>query len=150
VISTCGQSAPNSRSSAGRTFAPTLWYVPIRSGPDSPEVGLCCLEARGDRVGVPEQQYARLGQRDRPWAAGPVDQPLADDALQRRDLLADRGLRVAELLGRATERAVLRDRLQGDQVTQFESEPVIRFHNQYEIIHDLCLSSGVGTLRPWQ
>jgi hypothetical protein len=34
------------------------------AGVERDEVGLRGLEARGDRVGVPEQQFARLGERD--------------------------------------------------------------------------------------
>ena len=85
-----------------------------------------------------EEQLAALGQRDRTRAAGALDQPLPDDALEGRDLLADRRLGVAELFRGAAERAVLRDRLQGDQMAQLESQPIIRFHDRFDTIHDLC------------
>ena len=94
------------------------------------QVGLRGLQPRDDRVGVPEQQLARLGERDRPRAAGPLDELLADDPLERRDLLADRRLRVAEPLGRASERALARERLQGGEVPELDAEPSIRFHDR--------------------
>ena len=61
--------------------------------------------------------------------AGPLDEPLADDPLERRDLLADRRLRVAESFGGAPERALLGDRPQRGEVAQLDAEPTIRFHN---------------------
>ena len=58
-----------------------------------------CAACRRRRPRVAEEQLARLRQRDAPRAAGALDQLLADDALEHLDLLADRRLRVAELLG---------------------------------------------------
>ena len=54
------------------------------------------VQARDDRLRVAEQERARLGEGDRPRATGSLEQALADDPLERLDLLADRGLRVAE------------------------------------------------------
>lgn len=54
-----------------------------------------------------------LGEADRPAPAQAVEQRRAHDPLQRGDLLADRGLRVAEQVRRGPERAVLGDRSQG-------------------------------------
>ncbi len=85
------------------------------AGVERGEVGLRGLEPGGDRVGVPQEQRAGLGQRDGAGPAGAVDQPLADDPLQRGDLLADRRLRVAEAGGGAAEGALLGDRLEGDR-----------------------------------
>src|SRR5256885_11716320 len=48
----------------------------------------------------------------------PPGQALADRALKRRNLLADRRLRVAERLRRGGERALARHRLQRQQVTK--------------------------------
>jgi hypothetical protein len=42
---------------------------------------------------------------------------------QRGDLLADRGGRVAQALRRLRERRLARDRSQGDDVAQLETEP---------------------------
>ena len=67
-------------------------------------VGLRGVELRDDRVGVPEEEPAGVGQVDRPRAARAVDEPLADVPLELGDLLADGRLRVAELAGRAGRR----------------------------------------------
>ena len=63
---------------------------------------------------------------------GRSSEPLADEPFERLDLLADRGLGVAERLGRAAERALAGDRLQGREVTELDAEPAIRFHNGFE------------------
>ena len=76
-----------------------------------------------------EQQPPGLGQRHRARPARTLDEPDADGALERRDLLADGGLRVAEGGRRASERAFLREGLQGGEMPQFDAEPAIRFHN---------------------
>ena len=70
------------------------------------------VEPRDDRIGVAEQQQAGLGRLDAPRAAGPVEEPLSDDPLELRDLLADGRLRVAELACRRAERAIACDRLE--------------------------------------
>ena len=67
-----------------------------------------------------QHQPSGLRQRDRPRPAGPFDQLLADDALERRDLLADGGLRIPERDRRAAERALLRDGLERQQMAQLE------------------------------
>ena len=95
-------------------------------------VGLRGVELRDDRVRVPEEQPARVGQVDGPRAAGTVDEPLADVALELRDLLADGRLRVAELAGRAAEGPRAADGLEGREMPQFDAEPSITFHNRYE------------------
>src|SRR5581483_1916330 len=82
------------------------------------EVGLRGLEARDDRLRVPQQPPPRLGQRHRPRSARALDEALADDPLERRDLLADRRLGVAELLGGTAEGALAGDRLEGGQVAK--------------------------------
>ena len=81
---------------------------------------------------VAEEELARLRERDAPRSARALDEPLADHALERLDLLADRGLRVAEALGGAAERALLGDRLERGQMPQFDPEPSIRSHNRNE------------------
>ena len=61
---------------------------------------------------------------------GRVEQLLADDLLERRDLLADGGLGVAEALRRAAEGALLRDRLERREVAELNAEPLIEFHDR--------------------
>ncbi len=94
------------------------------------QVGLGGIELRDDRVRVPEEQPPRVGQVDGPRATGTVDEPLPDIALEQRDLLADGGLGVAELPGRATEGARAADGLEGREMPQFDAEPSITFHNR--------------------
>ena len=60
------------------------------AGRERAEIGLGRLQPRDDRPRVAEEQPSRLGERNRARAARPLDQPLADDPLERRDLLADR------------------------------------------------------------
>ena len=105
---------------------------PARALGEGGHVRLGRVEVRDDRVGVPEQQLAGGGQGDAAWAAGPVDEPLPDDALELRDLLADRRLRVAELAGGGAERAAAGDRLEGREMAQFDPEPTITFHYRNE------------------
>ena len=68
-------------------------------------VGAGRVEARDDRVGVAEQEEPGLGRLHAPRAAGAVEEPLPDDPLELRDLLADGRLRIAELARRAAEGA---------------------------------------------
>ena len=107
------------------------------AGPQRLQIGLRGLESRDDRIGMAEQQLTGLGQGDGPWAARPLDQLLADDPLQGRDLLADRRLGVAEPFRGPSERAGRGDRLEGGEVPQLDAEPTIRFHNENKQYHDL-------------
>ena len=50
-----------------------------------------------------------------------------------RDLLADRRLGVAELLGRARERARLRDRAQRDQMADLDAGDCIRVIDRHSL-----------------
>ena len=64
--------------------------------------------------------------------AGALDELGADDALERLDLLADRRLGVAEPLGGTAEGSLLGDRLERREMTNLDTEPSIRAHDQYE------------------
>ena len=118
---------------------PTL-LVPTLERPDAEpacvtrlegaHVGLRREEARLDRVRVTEEDAARLGQGDRARASRALDEPEPDDALEGRDLLRDGRLRVAEPLGSATERPLVGDRLEGDEVAEVEAVPAIRLHDR--------------------
>jgi hypothetical protein len=90
------------------------------------EVGLCGCQSGDDVAGVLEQHLARFGQRHRAWPAGPIDEAMADGLLQRRDLLGDRALRVAEACGRLRERAGLGDSLERHQVDALRRRRVDR------------------------
>src|SRR5690349_23323492 len=71
------------------------------------EVALGVGDPSQDRVGVPEQDLARLCQA-RPLAVA-FDQQRTRLALQSRDLLADRRLRVGQRISCGGERAALRE-----------------------------------------
>jgi hypothetical protein len=58
-----------------------------------------------------------------------MDQALADDTLQRSDLLAYRRLRVAKTICCPMERALDGDRLKSGQVPQIDLQPMISFCN---------------------
>ena len=83
------------------------------------------IEPVDDRLGVSQQQVARLGHRDRTRAAGALDELLPDDALEGGDLLAHRRLGVAELEGGAAERAGPGHGLECRQVPHLDAEPVV-------------------------
>ena len=74
-----------------------------------------------------EQPLPGIGRRHGPPAAGTVQELQAGGALERRDLLADRGLRVAELRSRSTERPRLDDRLERRQVADLDARQAIMF-----------------------
>ncbi len=84
------------------------------------EIGLGGRDPRRDCTGVGEQEGACLGEGDRLGAARPLDQPVADDPLERGDLLADRRLRIPESRRGLAERALARDRFQSQEVPQLD------------------------------
>ena len=71
------------------------------------------------------RELARPGQLHRPRSAGAVEEPVADVALERRDLLADRRLRVPELQRRRSERPLLGHGPEGRQVADLHPEPEV-------------------------
>ena len=114
-------------------------------GSDAEPAGVACLERQHvrlrreqpcvDRIGVTEEDLPGLGQRDGAGATGPLDEAKADDPLESRDLLRDRGLRIAETLGGLAERAHVRDRLERHQMTQVETHPAISVHDRMLATH---------------
>src|SRR5262245_17092733 len=76
-----------------------------------------------DRLGVPKPHLAGGREGHRPRPSGPLDELCAADLLHRRDLLADRRLRVPETGRRAANRALLGDRLEGGEMPYFDPEP---------------------------
>ena len=91
------------------------------------EVGLRRSESGDDVAGVVEQDLACFGQRHRTRPARPIDEAMTDGFLERRDLLRDRTLRVAEARRRLRERTGLGDGLQGHQVADFDADGQIVF-----------------------
>jgi hypothetical protein len=103
VISTWGHCVEKSRSQRREhTGSDALVRADTKragvAGVERSQVGLGGLEPGSDRIRVPEQELARLGQRNPTWAARAVDQPLVDDPLERRYLLADQCLGLAYLV----------------------------------------------------
>jgi hypothetical protein len=82
---------------------------------------------------VAQDEPARIRQRHRARAARPLDQLRTDQSLQGRDLLRDRRLGVAEAFRGAAEARLLGDRLERGQMTQFDPEPSIEFHDHHEL-----------------
>src|SRR4051794_16841342 len=70
------------------------------------DIGRGCVDLGDDRVGVAQQRLARLSQPDAPTTTRTLDESLPGRALERRDLLADGALGVAERFGCAGERAL--------------------------------------------
>jgi hypothetical protein len=87
------------------------------------EIRLGHSQSRADPPSVPEQNFARVCQADRLRAATPIDQALANHAFERRNLLADRRLGVAEPSGSAIERAFLGNRLEREEMAELDSNP---------------------------
>ena len=69
------------------------------------------------------EDLARPRQTDGMRAARALDQLLADDALERRDLLADGRLRVPERGRGADERCLVRDRIEGEKMAELDAQP---------------------------
>ena len=107
-------------------------------GADVEATGVAAAESVdivGDRVDpaqdvacVLEHQLAERCELDGPRATRAVEERSADESLEGRDLLAHRRLRVAETLGRATERALGGDGVEGDQVSRLELSERLHDH----------------------
>ena len=82
-------------------------HPPGAQAPDLGELARRGLERGGHGVRVAGEHPARLGEADA--AADPLDERDAGALLEASQLLAHRGLAVAERLGRRGERAVLGD-----------------------------------------
>ena len=89
---------------------------PALAGRERVEVGARGLHARHDPARVAQEELAGRRHRHGPRPAGAREQLLADDLLERRDLLADGRLGVAEPLRGAAEGALLGDCLKGREV----------------------------------
>ena len=87
---------------------------------------------------MPQQQSARVGERDGARPARTFQQPGSHDLLEVGDLLAHGGLRVAQTPRRAAERALLRDGFECGEVTQLDAQPLIVFVDRHQRKVDLC------------
>ena len=87
------------------------------------QIGARRFEVPGDRIGVPEQLAACLGELDRAPSRRARHERHADDPLERLQLLADGRLRIAQADGRAADRSLARDRLERGEMAQIETGP---------------------------
>ena len=92
------------------------------AGRERGDVGLG-REPGDDGIGVGQERLADLGQADGAGPAGSVEQRRADQPLERRHLLADAGLGVAELPGGGAERSGRDDRPERKEVAQLDALP---------------------------
>ena len=133
--------ADHAREDAGPGRLERAHADPARlAGDELVEVGAQGSEAREQAVGVAQHDVAGLGQRDRARAARPLDELEADRALERRDLLGDGRLRIAEALGRAGEGALLGDGLQGGEVARLDADESISRHDRFQSVSAFPLS----------
>ena len=116
----------NCATAFGTSAASALGNAPIRSRAGRgqlAELGLGEREALRDRVGVREQDLA--GAREPEPARLAVEQPRADLALERRDLLRDRRLGERERARRLRERALVGDRAEGEHAPRIHRQQLI-------------------------
>ena len=99
---------------------------PCRNRSSSLSIPSSCASSRRPCA---EQLLAERRQLDRAWPTGAIEHTLAGDPLERRDLLADRRLRVAQPVGGAPERALVGDRIERHEVAEFEV-PELRHEHQ--------------------
>ena len=110
---------------------------PRLAGPERRHVRTRCIEPGDDGLRVTQQELAGVGKRYGARAAWPFDEPLADDPLERPDLLADRRLGVAEPFGGTAKRLFAGDSLEGGEVAEFHAKPCIRLSDRCHEILDL-------------
>ena len=79
-----------------------------------------------------EQHLAGVGQLDGAGSARADDELLSDDPLERRDLLADRRLHVAEPRGGTAKRALLGNSRERGQVANLDAGGVIDDHGHQQ------------------
>ena len=94
------------------------------------EIGAGPCESRCEPLHVLEEALPGFGEARFGPTRRPLDEPLADDALECGHLLAHRGLRVAQLLRRPCERASARHGLERGEVAKIESRRKISEHDQ--------------------
>jgi hypothetical protein len=90
------------------------------------------VQASQNGLGVAKEELSWFGKRNRPRSTWAMDEALADDPLQRGDLLAHRRLRVAKTIRRPMERALEGDRLKSSQMAQIDLQPMISFCNHIQ------------------
>jgi hypothetical protein len=93
---------------------------------DLPDVRVPSVQSREDGSRMLEHEDAAVRQLDRvPPARMPDYQPVRDDALEARQLVADRRLGVAEVVAGSAQRTRLGDRDERGQVAHLERRPAL-------------------------
>ena len=98
---------------------------PVAAAGARVELGAREPHPRDDRVRVREEEPPLRRQRRVARSTVAVDQPAADDRLERGDLLADGRLDVPEAGGRSPERSFLGHGLERDEMTKLGCEPAV-------------------------
>ena len=93
------------------------------AGVERLQVSLGGRQASTDGTSVRHDDLSGARQTNRLRAAGLLDQSLPDHFFERRDLLADRRLRVPQPLGRAMKGPFGRNRLERQEVPQLHADP---------------------------
>jgi hypothetical protein len=73
-----------------------------------------------------EEEPPGLSELDGPPAPGPLDQALAEQGFQGRDVIADRRERAAQLLRGCPESARFGNRAQGVKMLELDAPPIVR------------------------
>jgi len=87
------------------------------------KISLRAREPGPDRARMLDHDLACTGQADRLRSSGAIDEPLTNNALECRDLLAHGRLRVPQLFRSAIERSLSRDRLKRQEVSELDADP---------------------------
>ena len=99
------------------------------------QVGFGCPHRGGRPVGVAQETLTCVRRGHRPPATGAVQELHACRVLERRDLLADRRLGVAELGARSTERPGLDDGFESGEMADLDTDQSIMFLDH--IVHEI-------------
>src|SRR2546430_16464569 len=114
------------------------------------EVGLGRSQAGLDCLRVAEQNAPRLGQLDRAPAPRTLDQPLPDERLQSRDVIAHGGERAVQLRRRCPEGPGVRDRSKSPQMLYLDALPIVRHSDILRGKLMLLRRFELGRLRSWR
>ena len=109
---------------------------------ERPEIGLRRPHRRRGPARVPEEPLPGVGRRHGAPAARPLEQLEPGGPLERRDLLADRRLGVAELRAGPAERARLDDRLERGEMADLDAHQSTMVSDR--IVHLLAFYESVG------
>ena len=96
-----------------------------------------------------EQRLAFVGQRDGLRTGRAMDETMADDPLERCDLLADRGLNVPKRTRGPAERRLLRDRHERGEMPKLDAEPFVA-DGASILTHGLDRNAGRSAIKDFE